>query len=137
MQVREHATTSTMPFLIANVLGVLAALVVLAVLTNTIRLVDAGDATALIALVLLGVGMCALAGISRAPAKLGWTHPVTLSGVVLGVAILALIAANALGGIGVLESFATALGTSVERAEVLFLAVLMAVKWVIGLAFVR
>jgi hypothetical protein len=137
MQVREHATTSTTPALIANVLGFLAALVVLAVLTNTSLLVPGGDAAALAALVLIGAGMCAIGGLSRAPATLGWMHPVTLSGAVLGVAILVLIVANAFGGTGVLAPFASAIGISVERAVVLILALLLAVKWAIGLAFVR
>ncbi len=136
MQARMHAPPSATPLLIANGLGVLAALVLLAVLTNA-SLLPGGDATALTALLLIGVGMCAVGGISRAPATLGWTHPVTLSGAVLGVAILGLILANAFGWTGGLAAFASAIGISVERAVVLLLGLLLAVKWAIGLAFVR
>jgi hypothetical protein len=137
MQAQTHATPSPTPRLIANLLGALAALVVLAVLTNASLPGAGGDAVALTALVLLGVGMCAVAGISRAPATPGWTHPATLSGAVLGAAILALIVANAFGWTGGLASSAAAMGVSVERAVLLIMAVLMAVKWAIGLAFVR
>ena len=131
-----HATPSATPLVIANVLGVLAVLVVLDVLANASS-PPGGDAMALTALVLLGVGMCAVGGISRAPAMLGWTHPVTLSGAVLGVAILALLVANAIGWTGGLAPLASAIGISVERAVVLLLAMLLALKWAIGLAFVR
>jgi hypothetical protein len=137
MQARAHAATSTTPLLIANVLGVLAVLVVLAVLTDASLLVGGGDAAAFTALVLVGMGMCVVGGISRAPASLGWMHPVTLGGAVLGVAILGLIVANAFGWTGVLAPVASAIGVSIERAAVLVLASLLAVKWAVGLAFVR
>jgi hypothetical protein len=137
MHTQTHVATSRTPALIANVLGVTAALVLLAMLTNLHLLVASTDAMAFTALVLIGVAMCAVAGISRAPAMLGWTHPVTLSGVVLGIAILGLILANAFGWIAGLEPVASAIGISVERAAVLLLAVLLAAKWAIGLAFVH
>lgn len=97
MQARTHATTSTMPVTIANTLGVLAALVLLGVLTNLSLLVPFGDAAAFTALVIIGMSMCVIAGISRAPSTLGWMHPATLSGAVLGVAILLLVVANTFG----------------------------------------
>jgi hypothetical protein len=137
MQAQTHTPSSTTPVLIANGLGVLAALVLLAVLTNLNLLVTGADSTAFYALVLVGVGMCALAGISRAPATLGWTHPVTLSGAVLGTAILVLIMAFSFGWIAMLEPVASAIGISVERAAVLLLALLLAAKWAIGLAYLR
>ena len=137
MQARTHTASSTTPFVIATLLGVLAVLVLLAVLTNASLIVAGGDSAAFTALVLIGVGMCAVAGISRAPATLGWTHPVTVSGAVLGMAILALIVANAFGWTAVLDPYAAAIGISVQRAAVLILALLIAIKWAIGLAFVR
>ena len=137
MQARTHAATSTTPVLIANALGVIAALVLLAALTNLNLLFITGDAPAFYALLLVGVGMCAVAGISRAPATLGWTHPVTLSGVVLGIAILVLTMAFSFGWIVALQPVATAIGITVERTAVLLLALLLAAKWAVGLAFVH
>ena len=137
MQTRTHAAISTTPVLIANLLGALAVLVLLAVVTNTSLLLPGGDSTAFTALVLIGVAMCAIGGISRAPATLGWTHPVTVSGAVLGVAILALIVANAFGVTAVLAPFAAVIGVTVERAAVLILAMLLGIKWAIGLGFMR
>ncbi len=137
MHTQTHAATSTTPVLIANALGVVAALVLLAVLTNLHLWVVAGDASAFYALVLVGLGMCVFGGISRAPSTLGWTHPVTLSGAVLGIAILALTMAFSFGWIAGLQPVASAIGISVERAAVLLLALVLAAKWAIGLAFVR
>ncbi len=137
MQAQTHAATSTTPVLIANALGVVAALVLLAVLTDFNLLVVAGDAPAFYALVLVGIGMCVLGGISRAPSTLGWTHPVTLSGAVLGVAILVLTMAFTFGWIAALQPVASAIGITVERVAVLLLALMLAAKWAIGLAFVR
>lgn len=137
MQAQTHAATSTTPVFIANVLGVVAALVLLAVLTNLNLVVVSGDAPAFYALALVGMGMCVLGGISRAPSTLGWTHPVTLSGALLGTAILVLMMAFTFGWIAALPPVASAIGITVERAAVLLLALLLAAKWAIGLAFVR
>ncbi len=137
MQAQTHAATSTTPVLIANALGVVAALVLLAALTNLNLLVVAGDAPVFYALVFVGMGMCVLGGISRAPSTLGWTHPVTLSGAALGIAILVLMTAFTFGWISALQPVASAVGITVERGAVLLLALLMAAKWAIGLAFVR
>ena len=138
MQTRIHATTSTTPLTIANTLGVVAALVLLGVLTNLNLLIPvANDAAAFTALVIIGMSMCVIAGVSRAPSTLGWMHPATLSGAVLGVAILLLVVANTFGWTGVLDPVASAIGITVQRAAVFILALLIAVKWAIGLAFVR
>ena len=137
MQAQTHAAASTTPVLIANGLGVLAGLVLLAVLTNVNLLVVGGDAPAFYALVLVGMGMCVLGGVSRAPATLGWTHPVTINGAVLGIAILVLVMAFTFGWIAVLEPVALAIGISTERAAVILLGLLLAAKWAIGLAYLR
>lgn len=137
MQAQTHAATSTTPVVIANALGVVAALVLLAVLTNLNLLVVGSDAPVFYALVLVGMGMCVLGGISRAPATLGWSHPVTLSGAFLGIAILMLTMAFTFGWIAALQPVASTIGITVERAAVLLLALLMAAKWAIGLALVR
>jgi hypothetical protein len=68
--------------------------------------------------------MCVTGGIGPSQAKLGWTHPVTLIGSVFGVVAVLLIGA-------VLFNWTT------DRIAALTLATLMAVKWAIGLAFVR
>ncbi|MBI3971919.1 MAG: hypothetical protein HY332_11570 [Chloroflexi bacterium] len=79
--------------LAANLLGVIAAMLVLAVITNTSASVPllSSDRAAFYALVLIGMAVCTMGGIGRAQASLGWTHPITLVGIVLGTLALLLI----------------------------------------------
>ena len=67
---QANATTFTGNAFAANLLGIVAALVVLALLVN-IRLPLLGsDRAAFVALVIVGTTMCALGGISRGRAHL-------------------------------------------------------------------
>jgi hypothetical protein len=77
-----------------------------------------------VAVVLLGVTMCSLGGVGRAPKKYGWTHPVTLFGIALGTIMLGLAAAVVLGEV-------------TDQIGLMVFAALFAMKWVVVLAFVR
>src|SRR5690554_6229939 len=84
-------------FLVAA-LGIIAALLVAAVVTNRpIPLINS-ERGALIALVVIGMAMCALGGIGPAIAKYGWTSPIFIVGAVLGVLML-LIPGAVLAGV--------------------------------------
>jgi hypothetical protein len=110
--------------LIANLLGVGIAGLVLATLSNTsIPLLDS-DRAVFIALIILGMVMCTLGGVGRAPAMYGWANPVTLFGIVVGTVMLVLAAAALTGQVA-------------DRLAIEVLAGLLAIKWAVGLVFLR
>jgi hypothetical protein len=136
-------TTFTGNALAANVLGILAALIVVTLLFN-IRLPLLGtDRAAFIALVVVGMTMCALGGIGRAQSTVGWTDPITLLGIGIGSLTLVLVAAVLTGRASFLEPISvlvggtSSIGSATNRAATLALAGLIAVKWAIGLLFLR
>lgn len=120
---RKPATAFGNP-LVANLLGVIIAALLLAALTSTPVPLLGSDVAIFLAVLVLGMSMCALGGVGRAPMKLGWAHPVTLFGIVVGTAIL-LVAVGVLSG-----QVATDVGLGAFVA-------LLAIKWAVGLAFVR
>ena len=140
---QPNATTFTGNAFAANLLGILAAFIVLALLAN-IRLPLLGsDRAAFIALVIVGMTMCAMGGISRAQSTLGWTDPITLIGIVIGSLALVLVAAVVTGRAEFLAPVAALVGgtstveSSTDRAATLVLGGLIAVKWAIGLVFLH
>src|SRR5579872_4052280 len=70
------------------------------------------------AVVLLGLTMCSLGGVGRAPWKYGWLHPVTVFGSAVGTIMLLLAAAVMLGQV---------------TDQILVFTMLFAMKWVVGL----
>jgi hypothetical protein len=143
MQANATTTTFTGNALVANLLGVLAALIVLALLVN-IRLPLLGtDRAVFIALVVVGVNMCAFGGIGRAQSTIGWTNPITVVGIVIGSLALVLAAAVLTGKAGFLAPVSALVGgtssleSATDRAATLVLAGLIAMKWAIGLLFLR
>lgn len=140
---QPNATTFTRNVLGANLLGIVAALVVAALLANVRLPLLESDRATFIALVVVGMAMCALGGIGRAQSTLGWTKPVTLAGIIIGSLALVLVAAVLSGRAGFLAPVASVVGGSsaVEsatyRAATVVLAGLMLLKWAIGLAFLR
>jgi hypothetical protein len=81
---------------------------------------------------------CAIGGISQAPV-VGWTTPTIVLGIVLGVIALVIVAAGAFGWTGMLQPIAqfvpgNAATLTPARTAVFALAVLIAVKWLIGIA---
>lgn len=69
-------------------LGILAALLVLAVLTGRRVPLLSSDRAALLVLVVIGMAFCSQAGIGRVAASGEWAHPLSILGYLLGGAIL-------------------------------------------------
>ena len=69
--------------LLVAVLGVVAALLIFAVLTNRPIPFISSERVAMIVLVVVGVAMCALGGIGPTIARFGWTSPVFIVGAAL------------------------------------------------------
>ena len=127
---------------VANLIGAAIALLIFAVLTNSPIPLLGSDRATFIALIILGTTMCALGGVGRAPSRYGWTHPVTLFGIVVGIVAMLLAAAVLVGQPAFLDPIATIVGrTSVDaghdRPAIVVLGVLMAIKWLVGLVYVR
>lgn len=72
------------------VLGVLAALLILAVLTGRKLPFLASERAALVTVVVLGMLICSRAGIGQIAAQGAWWHPLSIAGYLLGAAILAI-----------------------------------------------
>jgi hypothetical protein len=144
-----HMQSTTLPLAIgpasASILGVAALALVVGVFTRATSgfPVIGSDRGALIALVAVGMTMCALGGIGVAPTLLGWTHPVTIAGIVLGTVIGVVVVLPLVGRGDVLVPLASALpgggavATSPERAAMLLTIALMALKWLIATVLLR
>ena len=92
-----NTATSSANGLITLVLGLLAAALVFMVLTGRDVPLVGNGAGALLALGIIGIAMCTLGGIGTVQGTLGWTHPLTIIGSVLGVAALLVIVLPLLG----------------------------------------
>ena len=115
-----NTITSSSNGIITLVLGVLAAGLVFMVLTGRDVPLVGNGAGALLALGLIGLAMCTLGGIGTVQGTLGWTHPLTIIGSILGVAALLVVA---------LPLFGVHLPLVADtRSAVLALAVIMLVK---------
>ena len=115
-----NTVTSSTNGLITLVLGLLAAGLVFMVLTGRDVPIVGNGAGALLALGLIGIAMCTLGGIDTVQGTLGWTHPLTIIGSILGVAALLVVA---------LPLFGVHLPMMPDtRSAVLALAVIMLVK---------
>lgn len=73
------------------VLGLVAAVMVFFVLTGRSLPLIADDRAALLALGVVGFLMCTLGGIGKVQATLGWTHPITIAGSILGVVAMLIV----------------------------------------------
>jgi hypothetical protein len=84
--------TNALPTLGINpvviLLGILAALLVFAVLTGKKVPVLSTDRAALLGLVVIGMAICAQIGIGRVSASGAWTHPFSIIAYLLGAAII-------------------------------------------------
>jgi hypothetical protein len=140
---QPNATAFTGSAFAANLLGILAALIVVTLLANVRLPLLGSDRAAFISLVVVGMAMCGLGGIGRAQSTLGWTDPVTLVGIVVGSLALVLIAAVLAGRADFLAPVAALVGgtstaeSSMDRAATLVLGGLIALKWAIGLLFLH
>jgi hypothetical protein len=80
-------------------LGILAALLVFAVLTGRKVPLLTSDRAALLALVVIGMIMCTQGGIGRVSASGTWLHPFSFLGYLLGAAIVRLASRRCSGKI--------------------------------------
>ena len=92
-----NTVTSSTNGLITLVLGLLAAGLVFMVLTGRDVPIVGNGAGALLALGIIGISMCTMSGIGSVQGTLGWTHPLTIIGSILGVAALLVVALPLLG----------------------------------------
>jgi hypothetical protein len=115
-----NTATSSANGIITLVLGLLAAALVFMVLTGRDVPIVGNGAGALLALSLIGLTMCTLGGIGMVQGTLGWTHPLTIIGSILGVAALLVVVLPLLG---VHLPF-----IADTRSAILALAVIMLVK---------
>ena len=92
-----NVSTSPANGIITLVLGLLAAGLVFMVLTGRDVPIVGNGAGALLTLGIIGMAMCTLSGIGTAQATLGWTHPLTIIGSILGVLALLVVALPLLG----------------------------------------
>jgi hypothetical protein len=124
-----------------GLLFVLSALTLasLAINGRALPIVGAGRG-ALIAVVMIGMAGCAIAGISQTT-TFGWTHPVMILGSVLGVVALAVIAAGILGWDGILRPIATLMpggslvAATTEQLALVAIAGIIALKFAINVIF--
>lgn len=85
--------------IVVLILGILALVLVYAVVTgsNITMPVISTDRAALIALLVVGVAMCAVGGIGPSISQYGWSHPVTIIGSIVGLLTLVVVLAVLLG----------------------------------------
>jgi hypothetical protein len=127
-------------FFLSALFVMLAVAVAVAAVVNPSLPVIGSGRWALLAVAAIGMVGCSLGGLSQAPV-LGWTHPFIVVGSVLGAVALGIIAAGLFGWDGVLRPVVEALpgqmaaGASTEQLAIVALAILIVVKWVIGVAF--
>lgn len=132
-------------FLLGTFLVVVALVIAFAALTrDSLPIIGVGRG-ALLAVAVVGMAGCAVAGISQAPI-LGWTDPMIVLGSALGVIALVIVGAGLFGWAGVLQPIAGFVPTrtgevdQTVRVAIVALSGMTAVKWVIGVAmaaFVR
>jgi hypothetical protein len=89
MSANTHAFTVNDVFVV--VLGLAAAALVFFMLTGRALPLISDDRGALLALGLIGFVMCSLGGIGKVQSALGWTHPITIAGMVLGIAAMLIV----------------------------------------------
>jgi hypothetical protein len=131
-----------MPIAVSFVLGTAGMIVTLwlawMALTNESVPIVGSARNALIAIAIIGMAACAVGGIGQAPA-IGWTHPITIFGIVVGVLALVLAGAGLFGWDALVRPAAAVvpigatIAATTERLAIGLLAALIAVKWVVGI----
>lgn len=117
--------------------GVTLWLAFMALTTDAVPIVGSPRG-ALIAIAVIGMASCAVAGIGQAP-TIGWTHPISLFGIVVGVVALVVAGAGLFGWDAVVSPVSgivpigTNLAVTTERLAIGLLAALIAIKWVVGI----
>ncbi len=122
---------------LSTILGLVVAAIVLSAASKRSLPLISSDVVGFWAVAVLGVTMCALAGVGQAPAALGWLHPYTLTGIVLGVLATVLMAMVLFGRTDPLVSAAGNVGLgAISGASVatIGLGLVILVKWLLGFA---
>lgn len=115
-----NVSTSSANGIISLVLGLVAAGLVFLILTGREVPIVGNGAGALLTLGVIGIVMCTISGIGPVQGSLGWTHPLTIVGSILGVAAVLVVVLPLLG-----VQLPLVADT---RSAVLALAVIMLVK---------
>ncbi len=124
----QALVTSSRNHWLASILGVLALVVVVAVITGRKLPLINTERAGLIALLVIGMAMCTAGGIGKTiNATVGWVHPINLLGYVLGALIL-VVAAFALLNQPILWIRG-------DRAAILTISVLGLIKWLNAMVF--
>ena len=92
-----NVSTSSANGIITVALGLLAAGLVFMVLTGRDVPIVGNGAGALLTLGVIGIVMCTMSGIGPVQGSLGWTHPLTIVGSILGVAAVLVVVLPLLG----------------------------------------
>lgn len=111
--------------ILSSGLGIVAVLFVVAYLAGATVPLITSDRVAFLALAAIGFAMCVL-GMNSIVTQLGWTHPVNIIGVIVGVLITLLV-------IGVLAGWRLPLIAD-DRAAFIAIAVMGFAKWALGFA---
>ena len=120
--------TNTMSYVISAVLGIVAALIVVTILGGREFPLVATERQAVLALLVIGVVMCTLGGIGPTQSAYGWTHPIMLAGIVLGILALLVAGLTLVGANTTIGLIAT------DRSALITLTVIMVLKVVLVLA---
>ena len=126
-------------FLLGTFLVIVALAIAFAAMTrDSLPIIGVGRG-ALLAVAIVGMAGCAVAGISQAP-TLGWTDPTIILGTILGVIALVVIGAGLFGWEGVLQPIAGFVprragdvGQTVRVAN-FALGAMIGLKWVVAVA---
>ena len=131
-----------MPTMVSFLLGTVGVVVTLwlawiALTSDSVPIVGTTRG-ALIAIAIVGMAACAVGGIGQAPI-IGWSHPITIFGIVVGVLALVIAGAGLFGWDGLVRPAAgvvpigTAMVATTERLAIGLLAAVIAVKWIVGI----
>jgi hypothetical protein len=117
-------------------LGAIAAIIVGAALANASLPWLGSGRGPFIALVIVGLVLCGV-GMGPFGYRMGWAHPLTIAGILLGITALVVIVAGFANWTAILQPIANiAPGSSSplapERTAIIGLGAVMAVKWLIS-----
>ena len=125
---------------LSTILGLVVATIVLSVASKRSLPLISSDLVGFWVVAAVGMTMCTLAGVGQAPAALGWLHPYTLTGIVLGVVGTVLVAmvlfgrTESLASVAGMLPFGTTSTLSGASIATIGLGLLILVKWLLGFA---
>lgn len=124
----ENASLLPKSNLAASLLGIVALVLIVSTWSGRRLPLIQNDRASLIALLVIGFAMCMAGGISKTiNAQVGWGHAINLIGYLVGILIL-IVAGSALFHLPLFW-------LTSDRAAILTIAALVAVKWVNAMVF--